>query len=124
MARDSREKGKRGEREAAKVLESLGLGPARRGRQYDGLEGRDVVHSLPGVHVEVKRTEALSLYAALAQATEDAREGEVPLLMHRRSRRPWVFVVEEPHLPALARAVVAALDAEGDRVYGWVEIDS
>ena len=52
----SRDKGKRGERMARDYLRSLGYGDARRGQQYSGVEGRDVVvlESLPRVHIEVK----------------------------------------------------------------------
>jgi hypothetical protein len=87
----SRRKGKDGENELAAELRRLGFTGARRGRQYHGLEGRDVV-GVEGVHLECKRTETLSLYGALDQAA--AGGGcEVPVVVHRRSRRPWVVIV-------------------------------
>ena len=48
-------KGKKGEREAAKYLRSLGFGSARRTHQHDGLGKSDVfADELPRVHIECK----------------------------------------------------------------------
>ena len=85
-------KGKRGERElAAKLTEILGQ-TCRRGQQYSGIEGEDVV-GVDGLHIECKRTETLSLYPAMEQAVRDAQSGSVPVVCHRRSRKPWLLVV-------------------------------
>lgn len=79
---NSREKGKRGEREAAAYLRKHGF-EARRGQQYSGSDNSpDVVHNVPGVHLEVKRTERLILWKALAQAIEDSSE-KIPVVMHK-----------------------------------------
>ena len=63
---NSRQKGKRGEREAAVFLTVNGL-PARRGQQFSGSpDSPDVVCPLlPGVHLEVKRCERTNLEAWL-----------------------------------------------------------
>lgn len=64
--------------------------PARRGQQFHGLEGEDVVCSdLPAVHFEVKRTEKLELGPSMAQAIEDSG-ARMPVLVHRRNRREWL----------------------------------
>ena len=90
---NSRQKGARGERELAKVLTSLGF-PARRGVQYSGLEGKDVVApSLHGLHIECKRVQRLNLDAAMQQSVRDARHGEVPVVMHRRDHHEWMVTV-------------------------------
>jgi len=100
----SREKGKRGEREAARALtEVLGL-PARRGQQYDGTEGKDVV-TVPGLHVEVKRVESLRLYPAVEQAKRDAADGEVPIVLHRKNEREWLLIVPLASVPPLIERV-------------------
>ena len=100
----SREKGKRGEREAARALtEVLGL-PARRGQQYDGTEGKDVV-TVPGLHVEVKRVESLRLYPAIEQAKRDAADGEVPIVLHRKNGREWLLIVPLASVPPLIERV-------------------
>jgi len=81
---DSREKGKRGEREWAQFCRDLGFPEVRRGVQYNGLEGEDCVN-LPGVHQEVKRDERLNIDEALAQAVRDAADGTVPIVAHRKN---------------------------------------
>ena len=81
---NSRDKGCRGERELANKLKEYGY-DCRRGQQFCGANGDADVVGLDGVHIEVKRTERLSLYDALAQAKHDAREGEMPVVMHRKN---------------------------------------
>lgn len=93
MGRMSRNKGKRGENELANILKAHGY-DARRGQQFSGANGDADVVGLPGVHIEVKRTESLSLYTALEQAESDAREGEIPVVFHRRNRKRWVAIME------------------------------
>lgn len=93
MGRSSRDKGKRGEREVAALLRERGH-DARRGVQYHGGPGSPDVTGLPGVHIEVKRTEQLRLYDALAQSMADAGDGEVPTVWHRRNGERWVVVMD------------------------------
>lgn len=91
---NSREKGKRGEREAAEFLIGHGF-EARRGVQYSGGgDSPDVVHSVPGVHFEVKRTEKLAIHDWIAQARADAKEGKLPVVLHKKNRRDWVVVLD------------------------------
>lgn len=71
MTINSRNKGKRGELEFAKLCQKQGYTDSRRGQQYSGIEGEDVV-GLPGIHVEVKRVESLNIEKALQQAIRDA----------------------------------------------------
>lgn len=93
MGRMSRNKGKVGEREIAHILQERGY-DAHRGQQFCGANGDADVVGLPGVHIEVKRTESLSLYAALEQSTNDAREGEIPVVFHRKNHQKWVAIME------------------------------
>ena len=88
---NSRDKGARGERELANKLKEYGF-DCRRGQQFCGANGDADVVGLDGVHIEVKRTERLSLYDALAQAKHDAREGEMPVVMHRKNNCEWVAI--------------------------------
>ena len=87
----SRNKGKVGERELAKRLRDLGW-DARRGQQYSGATGEADVIGLPGIHIECKRVETLHLWDALAQSKSDAREDELPVVMHRRNNCDWVVI--------------------------------
>ena len=87
---NSHEKGKRGEREFARLCRDEGY-EARRGQQYNGLEGQDVV-GLPGVHIEVKRVERLNIYDAIAQARRDG-ESKVPIVAHRKNNSEWLITM-------------------------------
>lgn len=90
---NSNAKGKRGELEACVELRRHGY-DARRGQQFSGGDDSpDVVHTIPGVHLEVKRVEAGNLYTWLAQAIEDAGANKVPVVMHKRNRKEWVAIM-------------------------------
>ena len=107
MGRASRDKGKRGEREAAAELGALLGVDAQRGAQHrGGPDSPDVVLDGVRLHVEAKRTERLSLYAALAQADEDAPKDAVPIVWHRANMRNSVVIVDTRDLVRLAREVV------------------
>lgn len=90
---NSRQKGARGEREVAKILREHGY-DARRGQQYSGANGDADVVGIPGIHIEVKRTESFRMYEALQQAVRDARGGEKPVVVHRKNDFPWVAVMD------------------------------
>lgn len=92
MGKKSREKGKRGEREVASILRAYGY-PCRRSQQFCGAAGDADVVGLPGIHIEVKRTEKLMLYDALDQSKRDAKEYEIPVVMHRKNNSEWVTVL-------------------------------
>jgi Holliday junction resolvase len=99
---NSKMKGKRGELELAAVLREAGF-EARRGQQYCGANGdADVVHSIPGVHLECKRVEKLNLRSAYEQAVSDAG-ADMPVVVHRMSRQPWLVTLSLADLLALIR---------------------
>ena len=101
MGAKSRRKGVRGELEAAGELRRLFRVEARRGRQYHGGdEAPDLKTAIDRVHFEVKRVEALRLYAALDQAIADAGPN-IPVVLHRASQRPWVVILRLDDLPQL-----------------------
>ena len=89
MSKFSRDKGKRGEREIALILREHGF-EARRGQQYCGANGDADVIGVPGLHIEVKRTEKFRMYEALDQARNDAREDELPVVFTRKNNCDWV----------------------------------
>lgn len=92
MAINSRRKGKTGELEFARLCREQGY-DVRRGQQYNGLAGEDVV-GLPGIHVEVKRVEKLNLDAAMAQAIRDAG-GKIPIVAHRKNGGKWMITMDQ-----------------------------
>ncbi len=103
---NSRNKGAAGEREFARELERVLPGvEARRGVQHaGGPESPDVVHSLTGIHFEVKRTERLQLRKAIAQAEEDCGN-RVPVVAHRWNNGRWYVILPFEDLPAVATNV-------------------
>lgn len=105
----SRNKGKRGEREAAAEIARLFHIDAHRGRQYQGSDDSpDIVTAIPDTHFEVKRCEAFRLYAALAQAIEDAGT-KIPVVLHRSNEHPWVAIVRLDDLPRLTTQLYLTL---------------
>lgn len=90
---NSREKGKKGELELARILRGYGA-DTRRGQQYCGANGDADVVGLVGLHIECKRVERLNIYLAMQQAENDAREGEKPVVMHRRNREGWLVTLK------------------------------
>ena len=89
---NSRSKGKRGELEAAHLLQEYGY-DARRSQQFAGMNGDADVVGLPGMHIEVKRVEKLNLENAVAQSVRDARENEIPIVLHRKNRSEWLVTM-------------------------------
>jgi hypothetical protein len=113
MGRMSRQKGKRGEREAAAELAAVLGVTARRGVQYQGgPDSPDVVLDGLPIHVEAKRVERLDLYAAVKQAAGDAGD-LVPIVWHKRNRKPSVVIVETSRLVDLLQAVARATGPSG-----------
>lgn len=93
MGKMSKDKGKRGERELAAYLRKHGVLDARRGQQYNGSDGSADVIGLPGYHIECKRTERFHIYDAIEQSVQDAREGERPIVVHRKNRGDWLVIM-------------------------------
>lgn len=102
MGATSRQKGKRGEREAAKEIARLFRVEAKRGQQFQGSpDSPDVVADIPGIHFEVKRTERLKIWGAIEQAVADAGDN-LPVVLHRANNKPYLAIVRLDDLPALA----------------------
>lgn len=85
---NSRDKGARGEREIAHIMQGYGF-DAKRGQQFSGLQGDADVVGVPYLHLEIKRVQALNLDKAMEQSQRDAREGEIPVVVHRKDRQDW-----------------------------------
>lgn len=105
MGKMSRDKGKRGELELVHRLRDLGFSDVHRAQQYCGSVSSADVLGLPGIHPECKRTEALRLYEAVAQAVRDS-EGtdDLPAVFHRRSKMPWLVIMRLEDWVELYRA--------------------
>lgn len=106
--KNSRNKGAVGERELAAELNRLFGTATRRGQQYNGLEGEDVV-GLGGIHVESKRVEKLNIYAAIEQAVKDAKSTKIPAVFHRKNNKPWLVTVRLDDIEAFGVALQTVL---------------
>lgn len=84
---NSKEKGKRGEREVAKLGQQYGF-PTKRSQQYNGLGNADVI-GFPLIHSEVKRNEKLNIFNAYEQAVRDNKGQNIPTVFHRKTRETW-----------------------------------
>lgn len=92
MSINSKQKGAKGERELANKLKEYGYN-TRRGQQYNGLEGEDVV-GLDFIHIECKRVEKLDLVSAMYQSKKDSKDEQLPAVFHRKNRSPWLVTME------------------------------
>ena len=101
--KNSRDKGKRGERQWRDELRANGY-EARRGQQFSGSpDSPDVIcDGLPWAHFEVKFVEHLNFSAAMAQARRDAG-GKAAFVAHRRNHRPWLVTMDAERFYRLLR---------------------
>jgi len=117
MGRSQREKGKRGERLAAKAVSQAIRLPARRGVQFKGgADSADLEVELEGVHWEVKFVERESIRSWMKQAEADSG-GLVPVVLSKKAREPWLITLPLERLyefhARLEAAAAQALSALG-----------
>lgn len=95
MSMMARNKGKEGEREAAKILtEIIGGGVVIQRNLF--AQARDGGTDLTGLNVfavEVKRCQSLSVPTWWKQTCAQTADGRIPLLMYRQNKKPWTFVL-------------------------------
>jgi len=108
---NSRDKGKRGEREFAALLREHGF-DARRGQQFSGgADSPDVMSdALAWLHVEVKRVQNLNLTDACVQAEGDCG-GKPWIVAHRRNHSPWLITMRAEFFFRLLRGDVPDFDS-------------
>lgn len=101
IGKASRNKGKTGEREAAKALmERIPGAHIERSVQYSGrgaARGAGGMPDLVGLkpfHLEVKRTERSEPYKWLAQVQSDKLPGDIGVVLHRQSRKEWIVIMD------------------------------
>lgn len=98
MAVNSKAKGARFERKLASIFRDYGYTDSRRTAQYCGNTGdaSDVV-GLPGLHIEAKHQERMSLYDWMAQAKNDAAasgKDVLPAVFHKKNNAPILVTME------------------------------
>lgn len=91
MAKFSKDKGERFEREVVHLFRAHGY-DAHRTAQYRGNTGKaGDIESLPGIHIEAKHQEKMRLYDWMQQSISDAgAEGKnaLPVVIHKANNRP------------------------------------
>lgn len=92
---NSKRKGNAGERELLAILAEHGAACRNDQTFVGGVDNPDISFRAAGrrFHVECKRTEKFNAYAAMEQAQHDANGHAVPLVVHRRNRKPWLVVL-------------------------------
>lgn len=110
MRINSLRKGKRGELEWVQFLKENGF-DCRRGRQYNGIEGEDVV-GLPGIHQEVKRVEKLKIHDAISQSIQDAKNDDIPIVAHRKNRAKWLVTLQAEDFVRMYKAWIDQITEE------------
>lgn len=97
MPLNSKQKGARFERDLAKRLREYGYG-TKRTAQYCGNTGdASDVDGLPGIHIEAKHQERMSLYDWMAQAKRDAEAGGgklLPAVFHKKNNAEILVTME------------------------------
>jgi Holliday junction resolvase len=90
--RASKAKGSAAEREVVEILNAAGYDVHRTPHSGALTWLKGDVMGFPGVHIEVKRCEALRIDEWCDKAAGEA-DGKPALLIYRKSRRPWRVVL-------------------------------
>jgi hypothetical protein len=114
----SRNKGKRGEREAARLMSDLLGVPVTRGVQYKGTPESPDLAGLDqyGLHAEVKRDErtvSASMYKAIEQSRKESG-GLIPFVLARKNNESWVLAIEVSNLVEFSKRVLLAHENDND----------
>lgn len=100
LRRRPKSKGTRGEKEVQELLRDAGYTRTKRNLGSGAQGGGDLIESIPGHSIEVKRVERLNVWKALAQCEAAASPTDVPLLVFRRNRSRWYACVPlDDYLP-------------------------
>lgn len=94
MGKASRDKGKRGEREARDQVRELWSCPGCvRTAQVSGKYAGDLMGGPEGLHLEVKRYKRIVSYDWMIQASEDKAPEEVPVVLSKEDRGAWCLTI-------------------------------
>lgn len=110
---NSRSKGKRNELLLAHKLQEYGY-DARRSQQFAGINGDADVVGVPYLHIECKAVQKLNLDKAMEQSIRDAKDGEIPVVMHHKDRQPWRVTLDFDHFMVMFQAYEKEIRNEND----------
>jgi hypothetical protein len=117
MGKASKDKGARGELLWRDECHRAGFTQVQRGGQLPFQKGKalaDVI-GLYGCHLEIKFQEKLNIRQAVEQAADDCQAGEMPILAHKASRKPWLVTMRAEDFFTIYRAWEAQQPAEDKR---------
>jgi len=110
MGKASRDKGKRGEREARdQVVKHWNSPGCVRSAQVSGLFSSDLMYGPPGLHLEVKRYAKIGCMRFMEQARQDSRDEDVPTVLMREDNGEWCVMVPMDRSVDFAQKILAAL---------------
>lgn len=91
---NSRDKGKRAERQWRDQLRERGY-TAIRSQQYCGsADSADVISpELAHLHFEVKHVETFNLWKAMHQAIKDSNSQKIPVVAYKRNNHEWLVTM-------------------------------
>ena len=95
MAKTQKAKGARGDIMFRDFCREHGFANVQRGGQLPYQKGSflaDVI-GLAGVHLEIKNVEKLNVREAEEQAERDCQDGRIPILAHKKNRKPWLITM-------------------------------
>lgn len=106
----SRDKGARGELQAAAALREMGIYAERSGRI--GVNAGDLTHGLFGLNVEVKYRARVDWITAMKQATDDSRELLIPVVLgkvvSKKGSGEWMLMHRLSDWPSVVASYTAA----------------
>ena len=105
MSRKQREKGKRGERQAAKEIERILGIKAARSAQYCGSTGIADINMGEAFHPEVKLRKSIAAIRFWEQAESDRTPQATPFVLMREDRGPFFLMVKLEDLPKLMKEI-------------------
>tara|TARA_R100001510_G_C7654580_1_gene213282 strand:- start:3241 stop:3588 length:348 start_codon:yes stop_codon:yes gene_type:complete len=108
MGRASRDKGKRNERAAAALWQKITGHPARRSVQYCGSDGTADLIAQPGLHLEVKARKSIAALRFYDQASSDAKDGDLPIVVMKEDRGDFFVLVRLDDLAKLSETLTRA----------------
>lgn len=117
MPINSKQKGKRFEREVSHLFKDWGY-EAHRSAQFKGNTGQAAdVEGVPYIHIEAKHQERMNLYDWYEQAERDARangEGRLPVVIHKQNNKPVLVTMHFEHWIQLYNEWKASKEIENE----------
>lgn len=101
MGSSQRQKGKRGERDAANALNRLfGIGAVRAAQTRGTKDSPDILCNIKDLYIEVKFRERINIYDTIEKADKEA-DDKIPIVLYRKNRKDWLVIAYLDDLPII-----------------------